>query len=129
MANENERYLEESKCHASTNDKLVNLVQHVVDQLDLVSNLGSTQDGQEGPWRVVQGLVEVCQLLLQEETRSSVKELSKQVTKKCYRVQNCMALYFKPVQMLRISNVRACAICNLRNWILYLSIWIDSHFV
>ena len=72
MLNEKERYLEESKCHATADDELIHFVQHVVDQLDLISNLGSTQNGQERPWWIVQGLVEVGQLFLQEETRSPV---------------------------------------------------------
>ena len=59
--------LQESKCHPSADDELVDLVQHVVDQLDLVGDLRASEDGQKWSRRVVEGLVEVGQLLLQEE--------------------------------------------------------------
>lgn len=32
--------LEEGKCHSSTNDHLVHLIQHVVNQLNLIFDLG-----------------------------------------------------------------------------------------
>ena len=66
-------YLEESECHASTDDQLIHLVQHIVDQLDLVSDLGSSQDGQKWSWGIVQCFVEVGQLFLQKESRSPEK--------------------------------------------------------
>lgn len=41
--------LQESEGHAAADDHLVDLVQHVLDQLDLVLNLGAAQDRQERP--------------------------------------------------------------------------------
>jgi len=48
--------------------QLINLIEHVVDQLNLVGDLRASQDGQKRPWWVVQSLVEVGQLFLEEET-------------------------------------------------------------
>ena len=64
-------HLQEGKCHATANDQLVDLVQHVLDQLDLVGNLGSTENGQEWTRGVVESLVEVLQLLLEKEAGGS----------------------------------------------------------
>ena len=46
----------ECEGHAPAYDHLVHLVQHVLDQLDLVRHLGAAQDGQEGALGVVKGL-------------------------------------------------------------------------
>lgn len=50
------------------------LVQHVVDQLNLVRDLGSTENGQEWPVRSLKSLGEELELLLDEETGSSLGE-------------------------------------------------------
>lgn len=41
--------LEECEGHAANNHHLIHAVQHVLDELDLILDLGSTQDGKEGP--------------------------------------------------------------------------------
>ena len=41
--------LEEGEGHAAPDDHLVDLVQHVLDELDLVLDLGAAQDRQERP--------------------------------------------------------------------------------
>ena len=46
----------EGERHAASDDHLVHLVEHILDQLDLVRHLGAAQDGQEGALGVVQGL-------------------------------------------------------------------------
>lgn len=58
----------EGEGHATANDEGVDLVQQVVDELDLVRDLGATEDGEEGALGVLEGLGEVLELLLHEET-------------------------------------------------------------
>mmetsp|Transcript_70221 Transcript_70221/g.146965 ORF Transcript_70221/g.146965 Transcript_70221/m.146965 type:complete len:494 (+) Transcript_70221:991-2472(+) len=61
-------HLQECVGHATTDDHLVDLVQQVHDELDLVADLGSAQDGQDGSGRLVQDLGESVQLLGHEAT-------------------------------------------------------------
>ncbi len=58
----------ESERHAAGDDEAVDLVEQVVDQLDLVRHLGAAQNSEEGALGVLEGLREVIQLLLHEET-------------------------------------------------------------
>mmetsp|Transcript_57454 Transcript_57454/g.136803 ORF Transcript_57454/g.136803 Transcript_57454/m.136803 type:complete len:431 (-) Transcript_57454:58-1350(-) len=58
--------LQEGVRHAAANDHLVHLVQHVHDQLDLVTDLCTTEDGQHGLGGVVQDLRESLELLAHE---------------------------------------------------------------
>ncbi len=51
------------------------LVQHVLDQLDLVGNLGSTEDSQERPLGALEHLGKVLELLLHQETGGSLRQL------------------------------------------------------
>lgn len=51
------------------------LVQHVIDELNLVGDLGTTKDGQERPLRALKRLREEVELLLDEETSSTLREL------------------------------------------------------
>lgn len=37
-------HFEEGECHATTNDHLIDLIQHVIDQLDLILNFGSVRE-------------------------------------------------------------------------------------
>mmetsp|Transcript_89931 Transcript_89931/g.279911 ORF Transcript_89931/g.279911 Transcript_89931/m.279911 type:complete len:410 (-) Transcript_89931:11-1240(-) len=60
--------LEEGVGHAAANDHLVHLVQHVHDELNLVADLGTTQDSKDGLRWVVQDLREGLQLLGHEGT-------------------------------------------------------------
>ena len=50
--------------------KSTDFIEHVVNELDLVRDLGTTQDGQEGALGLLEGLGEVVELLLDEETGS-----------------------------------------------------------
>mmetsp|Transcript_24287 Transcript_24287/g.76657 ORF Transcript_24287/g.76657 Transcript_24287/m.76657 type:complete len:426 (-) Transcript_24287:71-1348(-) len=55
--------LQEGVGHAAANDHLVDLVQHVHDELDLVADLGAAQDGENGLCGAVQDLGEGVKLL------------------------------------------------------------------
>mmetsp|Transcript_24291 Transcript_24291/g.76681 ORF Transcript_24291/g.76681 Transcript_24291/m.76681 type:complete len:426 (-) Transcript_24291:71-1348(-) len=55
--------LQEGVGHAAANDHLVDLVQHVHDELDLVADLGTTQDGEDGLRRGFQDLRKGVELL------------------------------------------------------------------
>lgn len=58
----------EGECHATADDERVDLVEQVVDELDLVRDLGATEDGEERTLRRLESLGEVVELLLHEET-------------------------------------------------------------
>lgn len=61
-----ERLLE-GEGHAAADDQDVDLVEQVVDQLNLVADLGAAEDGEEGTLGLLEGLREVVELLLHEE--------------------------------------------------------------
>ncbi|KAI6777240.1 hypothetical protein HG530_001185 [Fusarium avenaceum] len=65
----------EGEGHATADDEGVDLVKEVVDELDLVGDLGTTEDGKEGALRLLEGLGEVLKLLLDEETGSLLGEV------------------------------------------------------
>jgi hypothetical protein len=65
----------EGEGHATADDEGVDLVKEVVDKLDLVGDLGTTEDGQEGALGVLEGLGEVLELLLDEETGGLLGEI------------------------------------------------------
>lgn len=65
----------EGKGHAAGDDQAVDLGKEVVDQLDLVGDLGTAQDGEERALRVLEGLGEVLELLLDEETGGLLGQL------------------------------------------------------
>jgi hypothetical protein len=65
----------EGEGHATADDEGVDLVKEVVDKLDLVGDLGTTEDGQEGALRVLEGLGEVLKLLLDEEAGGLLGEV------------------------------------------------------
>mmetsp|Transcript_45274 Transcript_45274/g.81426 ORF Transcript_45274/g.81426 Transcript_45274/m.81426 type:complete len:451 (-) Transcript_45274:58-1410(-) len=58
--------LQEGVSHATSNDDLVHLVQHVHDELNLVAHLGSSQDSKDGSCRRVQDLCKGRELLAHE---------------------------------------------------------------
>mmetsp|Transcript_53924 Transcript_53924/g.109701 ORF Transcript_53924/g.109701 Transcript_53924/m.109701 type:complete len:383 (+) Transcript_53924:568-1716(+) len=63
-------HLDEGESHATSNDHSIYLVQHVLNQLDLVADLGSSQNGTDwADWRI-QNLCEGLQLLGHEEARA-----------------------------------------------------------
>ena len=66
----------EGESHATSNDQAVNLGQQVVNQLNLVRDLGTTEDSKEGALRVLEGFGEVLQLFLHEETGSLLRQLN-----------------------------------------------------
>lgn len=66
----------EGESHTSTDDEGVDLVKQVVDELDLVGDLGTTKDGQEGSLGVLQSLGEELELLGDKETGGSLGELN-----------------------------------------------------
>lgn len=66
----------EGEGHATTDDEGVDLVQHVFDKLDLVGNLGTTEDSKERSLGALENLGEVLELLLHEETSGTLGELN-----------------------------------------------------
>ncbi len=59
--------VEEGVGHAAADDDGVGLVEQVVDDLDLVGDFGSADDGDEGLDGIGDGLAEVGELLVHEE--------------------------------------------------------------
>lgn len=51
------------------------LVQHVLNQLDLVRNLCTTKNSKEGSFWTLEGFGEVLELLLHQETSGTLREL------------------------------------------------------
>lgn len=58
----------EGERHATADDERVDLAEKVIDQLDLVADLGTSKDGEEWALRALNGLGEVLELLLHEES-------------------------------------------------------------
>lgn len=52
-------HLQEERSHSTTNNHLIDFVQHIIDQLDLIYNFSSSQDGQEGLLCVLQALSKI----------------------------------------------------------------------
>lgn len=69
-----ERLLE-GEGHAAADNQDVDLVEQVVDQLDLVADLGATEDSEEGALGLLQRLREVVELLLHEESGGLLGEV------------------------------------------------------
>lgn len=65
----------EGEGHTAADDERVDLVQHVLNQLNLVRDLGTTQDSQEGALWVLQGFGEVVELFLHEEAGCTLLQL------------------------------------------------------
>jgi hypothetical protein len=65
----------EGEGHGSGDDQTVDLREEVVNQLNLVGDLGATENGEEGTGRALQSLGEVLELLLHEETGSLLGEV------------------------------------------------------
>lgn len=66
----------EGEGHATADDEGVDLVEQVVDQLDLVGNLGTAENGEEGALGRLENLGEVLELLLHEETGGLDREVN-----------------------------------------------------
>ena len=66
----------ESEGHATADDERVDLVKHVVNELNLVGNLGTTEDGKERPLGALESLSEELELLLHEVASSTLGELN-----------------------------------------------------
>lgn len=66
----------EGEGHATGDDQAVDLGQQVVDQLDLVGDLGTTKDGQERARGALKSLGEVLELLLHEEARGLLGQVN-----------------------------------------------------
>lgn len=60
---------------ATATASLTHLVQHVLDELDLVGDLGTTEDGQEWSLWALEHFGKVLELLLHEESSGSLGEL------------------------------------------------------
>ena len=58
--------LQEGENHATTQDELVDLLKHRLDDGDLGGDLGATDDGSEGALGLVDGTLEVVELLLEK---------------------------------------------------------------
>ena len=65
----------EGEGHATADDERVDLVEHVLDQLNLVRDLRTAEDGEEGALGVLKSLGEVLELLLDEEARGALRQL------------------------------------------------------
>lgn len=65
----------EGESHTTADDEGVDLVQEVVNELDLVSDLGTTEDGEERTLRRLESLGKVVELLLHEETGSLLGQI------------------------------------------------------
>mmetsp|Transcript_78597 Transcript_78597/g.129999 ORF Transcript_78597/g.129999 Transcript_78597/m.129999 type:complete len:314 (+) Transcript_78597:1479-2420(+) len=63
-------HLDEGEGHAASNDHSIDLVQHVLNQLDLVADLGSSQNGANRTDRGIQNLCKGLQLLGHQEARA-----------------------------------------------------------
>mmetsp|Transcript_4296 Transcript_4296/g.10553 ORF Transcript_4296/g.10553 Transcript_4296/m.10553 type:complete len:294 (-) Transcript_4296:55-936(-) len=61
--------------HTTTNDHHVYLVQEVHNQLDLIRNLGTTKNGKERTHRFVECLGKVGELLVHEQTSSTLRKI------------------------------------------------------
>merc|ERR1711953_139475 len=61
-------YFQEGKRHATTDDQLVDLVQHIEDELNLIRNLCTTKDGQHWLGRGVQNLSKSIKFLRHQAT-------------------------------------------------------------
>ena len=66
----------EGEGHGSGDDQAVDLGEEVVNELDLVGDLGATEDGEERTSRALKSLGEVLQLLLHEETGGLLGEVN-----------------------------------------------------
>lgn len=66
----------EGESHATADDEGVDLVEQVVDELDLVRDLGTTENGKERSLRGLESLGEVVELLLHEETSSLLGQVN-----------------------------------------------------
>mmetsp|Transcript_33896 Transcript_33896/g.53048 ORF Transcript_33896/g.53048 Transcript_33896/m.53048 type:complete len:235 (+) Transcript_33896:152-856(+) len=58
----------EGVCHTTTNNHSINLIEQVVDQLNFITNLSTSQDGEERPVRVFQSLGEVIEFFLNQKS-------------------------------------------------------------
>lgn len=67
--------LGERKSHATANDEGVDLVEHVVDELDLVRHLGTAENSKEGAIGALEDFCKVLELFLHEETGSLFLEV------------------------------------------------------
>lgn len=65
----------EGKGHTTSDDEGVDLVKHVLDELDLIGDLCTTEDSEEGAFGRFESLGEVLELLLHEETSSALRKL------------------------------------------------------
>lgn len=66
----------EGEGHTASNDHGVDLVQQVLDQLDLVRDLGTSQDGEEGLLGLLEDLGKELELLLHQQTGSTDGEVN-----------------------------------------------------
>lgn len=65
----------EGESHTTTDDQSIDLIKHVLDQLDLIRDLGTTEDGKERTLRVLKSLGKVFEFLLHEETSSALGKI------------------------------------------------------
>ena len=65
----------EGEGHTTANDEAVDLAEKVVNELDLVRDLGTTEDGKERTLGLLESLGEVIELLLDEEAGSLLGEV------------------------------------------------------
>lgn len=65
----------EGESHTTADDEAVDLAEEVVNELNLVRDLGTTENGKEGTLGLLEGLGEVVELLLDKETRGLLGEV------------------------------------------------------
>lgn len=65
----------EGEGHASSNDHSIDLIHQILDQLDLVRDLGTSQDGKEGLLGLLKDLGKELELLLHQQTSGTDGEI------------------------------------------------------
>ena len=66
----------ECECHSTTDDESVDFGDEIVDQLDLIGDFGTSEDGQEGTFRVLEGFGKVVEFFLHEESGRTLREIN-----------------------------------------------------
>jgi hypothetical protein len=66
----------ECECHTTTDDESVDFSDEIVDQLDLIGDLGSTEDSQERTFRFLKRFGKVLKFLLHKESRSTLRQVN-----------------------------------------------------
>ena len=66
----------ECECHSTTDDESIDFGDEIVDQLDLIRDFGTSKDGQEGTFGVLEGFGKVIEFFLHEESGGTLREVN-----------------------------------------------------